>query len=142
MDTWQRRTAYYLLALGGIMLGYALLYHWAMATYEGIDRTFLKSLQIVVETFTTTGFGSDASTWDTWQTNLLVIVMDLTGVVLIFLALPVLLFPMFEETISTTPPTAVDGVENHVVICAYSTRIEMLIDELEVFDVSISMRVE
>ncbi|WP_424019100.1 potassium channel family protein [Halorientalis pallida] len=135
MDTWQRRTGYYLLALGGIMLGYALVYHWAMSTFEGIDRTFLRSLQIVVETFTTTGFGSDASSWDTWQTNLLVIVMDLTGVVLIFLALPVLLFPLFEETISTTPPTAAEDVEDHVVICAYSPRIDMLIDELDVFEV-------
>ncbi|SDE78554.1 potassium channel family protein [Halorientalis regularis] len=135
MDTWQRRTGYYLLALGGIMLGYALVYHWAMATFEGIDRTFLRSLQIVVETFTTTGFGSDASSWDTWQTNLLVIVMDLTGVVLIFLALPVLLFPLFEETISTTPPTEAEGVEDHVVICAYSPRIDMLIDELDVYEV-------
>jgi Trk K+ transport system NAD-binding subunit len=135
MDTWQRRTGYYLLALGGIMLGYALVYHWAMATFEGIDRTFLRSLQIVVETFTTTGFGSDASSWDTWQTNLLVIVMDLTGVVLIFLALPVLLFPLFEETISTTPPTEAEDVEDHVVICAYSPRIDMLIDELDVYEV-------
>jgi len=134
MDTWQRRTAYYLLGLGAIMLLYALAYHWAMGVYEGANHTFLHSLQIVVETFTTTGFGSDAP-WDTWQTNLLVIVMDITGVVLIFLALPVLLFPMFEETISTTPPTEVDGIEDHVVICAYSARIEMLIDELETLDV-------
>ncbi|WP_336003256.1 potassium channel family protein [Halorientalis halophila] len=135
MDTWQRRTGYYVLALGGIMLGYALLYHWAMATFEGIDRGFLRSVQIVVETFTTTGFGSDSSSWDSWQSLLLVIVMDLTGVVLIFLALPVLLFPLFEETISTTPPTEVEEVEDHVLICSYSARIRMLIDELDVLDV-------
>ena len=135
MDTWQRRTGYYLLALGGIMLGYAVLYHWAMATFEGVDRTFLRSLQIVVETFTTTGFGSDAATWDTWQMNVLVIVMDITGVVLIFLALPVLLFPLFEETISTTPPTDIEEIEDHVVICSFTPRIDMLTDELNVFDV-------
>ena len=134
MDTWRRRTAYYLLGLVAIMLAYAGLYHYVMLTYEGASHSFLHSLQVVVETFTTTGFGSDAP-WETPQGNLVVILMDLTGVVLIFLALPVLLFPLFEETISTTPPTAVDDVEDHVVICAFSPRVRTLIDELQVMDV-------
>ncbi|WP_136715134.1 potassium channel family protein [Halorientalis salina] len=134
MKTWQRRTALYLLALGAIMLLYSVLYHYAMLTYEGATHSFLHSVQVVVETFTTTGFGSDAP-WSEPETNLLVIAMDLTGVVLIFLALPVLLFPMFEETISTTPPSSVGDVEDHVVICAFSPRIRMLIDELDLLDI-------
>jgi len=35
MDTWQRRTGYYVLGLIGVMLVYTLLYRWASATFEG-----------------------------------------------------------------------------------------------------------
>ncbi|WP_246981945.1 potassium channel family protein [Halorientalis marina] len=134
MDTWRRRTVYYLVGLVAVMLVYVGLYHHVMATYEDDPVTVLHAAQVVVETFTTTGFGSD-SPWTTPESNLLIIAMDLTGVVLIFLALPVLLFPLFEETISTTPPRAVDGVEDHVVVCAFSPRIRALLDELDVLDI-------
>jgi Trk K+ transport system NAD-binding subunit len=134
MDTWRRRTVYYLVGLVAVMLVYVGLYHHVMATYEDDPVTVFHAAQVVVETFTTTGFGSD-SPWTTPESNLLIIAMDLTGVVLIFLALPVLLFPLFEETISTTPPRAVDGVEDHVVVCAFSPRIRALLDELDVLDI-------
>jgi len=131
MDKWQRRTVYYSLLLIGVMLTYAVLYHNGMRIYEGENLTFLHSLQVVVETFTTTGFGSDAP-WDSPEMNALVIVMDLTGVVLIFMALPVLAFPLLEDILSTTVPKSVDnGLDNHVVICSYTPRAEALIDELE-----------
>ena len=104
MDKWQRRIVYYSTALVGVMLVYAVLYHHGMRAFESEQQTFLHSLQIVVETFTTTGFGSDAP-WASPEMNALVILMDLTGVALIFMALPVLAFPLFEEALSTTVPT-------------------------------------
>jgi Trk K+ transport system NAD-binding subunit len=135
MDTWQRRTALYVLGLVGIIFGYAAAYDYGMSVYENDPQPFLQSLQIVVETFTTTGFGSDAP-WATPEMNVLVILMDLTGVALIFLALPVLLFPLFEEAMSTTVPTAVeDDLEDHVVICAFTPRGETLVGELDAWDV-------
>lgn len=133
MDTWRRRTAYYLVTLVLVMLGYTTLYHWGMTTVEGQNVTFLHSLQVVVETFTTTGFGSDAP-WTTPEMNALVILMDLTGVLLIFMALPVFVFPLFEETFSRAVPTSVDDLEDHVVVCGYSPRGRALIDELRVRD--------
>ncbi len=135
MDKWQRRTIFYSLLLVGIMLVYAVLYHHGMRIYEGESLTFLHSLQVVVETFTTTGFGSDAP-WDTPAMNALVIVMDLTGVILIFMALPVLAFPLLDEILSTSVPKSADpGLADHVVICSYTTRAEALIAELESWDV-------
>jgi Trk K+ transport system NAD-binding subunit len=131
MDTWQRRTVGYLVGLVGIMLGYALLYQYGMAAFEDRPRTFLESLQYVVETFTTTGYGSDAG-WSTPEMNVLVILIDITGVVLIFLALPVMLFPLFENALRTTVPTSVpDSQRDHVIICTYSSRADPLIAELE-----------
>jgi len=131
MDKWQRRTVYYSAALVGVMLVYAVLYHHGMRIFEGEQHSFLHSLQIVVETFTTTGFGSDAP-WETAEMNALVILMDLTGVALIFMALPVLAFPLFEEALSTTVPTSVDDdLSDHVVVCTYTSRADALVDELE-----------
>lgn len=130
MDTWQRRTSQYVVVLVGVMFGYAAVYDAGMSVFEGSPISFLHSLQVVVETFTTTGFGSDAP-WTTPEMNVLVIVMDLTGVVLIFLALPVLVFPLFEEAISTTVPTAAADLEDHVVVCTLTPRGETLVDELD-----------
>ncbi|MDH5020783.1 potassium channel family protein [Halobacterium rubrum] len=131
MDKWQRRTAYYSLALGALMLAFAVAYHHGMRVFEGEPKTFLHSLRVVVETFTTTGYGSDAP-WETPQMNAFVAIMDLTGVALIFLALPVLVFPLMEEAFSTTVPRTVDGdLESHVVICTYTSRAEALVDDLE-----------
>jgi len=131
MDKLRRRTAYYSLALVGVMLAFAVAYHHGMRVFEGEHRQFLHSLRVVVETFTTTGYGSDAP-WESAQMNAFVAVMDLTGVVLIFLALPVLVFPLMEDVLSTTvPQTAEDDLEDHVVICTYTSRADALVDELE-----------
>jgi Trk K+ transport system NAD-binding subunit len=135
MDTWKRRTLYYLGILTVVLFGYALAYDHGMAVYEGQSHSFYHSLQVVVETFTTTGYGSDAP-WESPQMNVLVMVMDLTGVVLIFAALPVFVVPLFEDALSTTLPTEVEeDVEDHVVICSYSPRAEALIAELDSWDV-------
>ncbi|MFB6307922.1 MAG: TrkA family potassium uptake protein [Haloarculaceae archaeon] len=135
MDDWQRRTVYYVLVLAAVMFGYALVYDFGMSSFEGQPKTFLHSLQVVVETFTTTGFGSDAP-WTSPEMNVLVILMDLTGVVLIFLALPALVFPLFEDAISTTVPnTLSEELEDHVVICRFSPRSDPLVSELDSWDV-------
>ena len=131
MDTWKRRTLSYLVVLFGVMFAFALAYDYGMTTFEGTSQPFYHSLQVVVETFTTTGYGSDAP-WATPEMNALVIVMDLTGVLLIFLALPVFVVPLFEEAVSATLPASVEnGLEDHVVICTHSPRTETLIGELE-----------
>lgn len=135
MDKWQRRTVYYSFILFGSMLVFAILYQNGMRVYEGEPRTFLHSLQVVVETFTTTGFGSD-SPWISPEMQVLVILMDLVGTLLIFMALPVLAFPLLEDILSTTVPTSIEnGMQDHVVICSYTARAEALIDELDSWDV-------
>lgn len=134
MDTWKRRTLYYLTTLAAVMLGFAVAYDYGMTAYEADPKPFHHSLRIVVETFTTTGYGSDAP-WSTPEMNLFVSVMDLTGVVLIFMALPVFVVPLFEDAVSTTLPSSFDDLEDHVVVCTYSPRAEALIDELSARDV-------
>jgi Trk K+ transport system NAD-binding subunit len=127
----QRRVGYYVALTTGLILLYSVTYHYGMQAFEGETNSFLHSVQIVVETFTATGYGSD-SPWSSPQMNLLVILMDLTGVGVFFLALPVLLFPLFEEALTTSPPdTLEDPLEDHVLVCSYTARAETLISELE-----------
>jgi Trk K+ transport system NAD-binding subunit len=134
MDTWQRRTLKYLGVIAVVILAYSIAYDVGMSVFENEPVSYLHSLQIVVETFTTTGYGSDTP-WISPQMIVLVILMDITGVVLIFLALPVLVFPLFEEALATTVPTSVDeDLSDHVVICTHTTRANTLIAELESWD--------
>ncbi|MBX0295794.1 potassium channel family protein [Haloarcula nitratireducens] len=135
MDTWQRRTLLYVIGLAGVILAFTFGYDYGMGAFENEPREFLHALQVVVETFTTTGYGSDAP-WDSNAMRLFVIVMDVTGVVLIFLALPVLMFPLFEEAMKTKAPTTVErDLSDHVVICHFTPRGETLVAELESWDV-------
>ncbi len=134
MDTWQRRTGIYVGIIAAVMLGYTAAYDFGMSVFENDPVTFLHALQVIVETFTTTGFGSD-SPWTSPEMNVLVIVIDLTGVALIFLALPVLVFPLLEDALSKTVPTSVEnGQSDHVVVCTFTSRADTLIAELESWD--------
>lgn len=130
MNKWLKRILHFSTLIFALILVYAFAYHYGMIFFEGASPSFLHSLQVVVETFTTTGFGSD-SPWRSPEMNLLVILMDLTGVALIFLALPALFLPLLEETLSRTAPESVEEVRDHIIICNYSPRGETIIEELE-----------
>ena len=128
MATWRRQTAKFVAGIAAAIVVFTLCYDYGMTVFDGRQRTLLESLQVVVETFTTTGYGSDAA-WNSQVMTLFVIVMDLTGVVLIFLALPALALPLLEEELSTTIPTSV-GMTDHVILCGFSERAEALVEEL------------
>lgn len=117
------------------MLLTAVSYQYGMRVYEDDPVTLLHSLQVVVEMFTTTGFGGD-SPWTSPQMNAFIIVMDLVGMALLIGALPVLATPFLEDAFSTTVPTALeDALEDHVVICSYTSRADALTAELDSLEV-------
>jgi len=132
VNTWQRRSAGYLLFLLGTLVATALTYQWGMRAFENAPRTFLESLQFTVEMFTTTGFGGDAEGWSSPQMHAFVAVMDLLGMALLIGALPALASPFLEEAFSTTVPRALEeALADHVVICSDTARAETLIAELD-----------
>lgn len=131
----RRRVALYLTGLTLVVVAYTVSYQAAMAAFEGQSVSFTKALLAVSESFTTTGYGEDAQQWTTWQLHLLAIAMQLTGVSLIFLALPVFLAPWIQEVLATVAPTKVDDLTDHVVVCGYSSRGEALVQELTARDV-------
>lgn len=127
----QRRLVSYLVFVVTVVVGYTLLYQWGMATFEGAPRGFYESLAVVVESVTTTGYGEDAGGWDSSPMLVLVIAMQLTGVAMLFLTLPLFVAPWVEARLETTVPTRVEVRAGHVVLCELTARGETFIDELE-----------
>ena len=135
MSAWQRRVIGYFSLLFVALVGTALGYQWGMATFENRPRTFLGAFQFAVEMFTTTGFGGDAP-WESEQMRAFIAVTDLMGMALLVGALPVVARPVLETILTETAPTALDDeVTDHVIVCSYTTRAEVLIEELDAREV-------
>jgi len=131
MNGLKRRIAIYTIVLAVALVVTSLGYQWGMATYEDRPRTFLDSLQFTVEMFTTTGFGGD-SPWESPQMHAYIIVTDLLGMALLVGALPVVATPLLKSVLSTSAPEQADNdLTDHIVICSDTTRLEVLIDELD-----------
>ena len=130
MNGWQRRIVRAASVVIAVVVAYTLLYRWAMFNFEGAERSVFESLQVVIESFTTAGFGGDADQWQTAPMNVLVVMMNLTGVLLVFLALPLFVVPLFQQALEDSPQRSTDLVD-HVVICSYNSREDVLRSELD-----------
>ena len=141
MRSLRKRVAYFVVFVAVFVVVMAVVYDAGMRAFEpgpypppGTEISLFHSGQVVVETITATGYGSDAP-WKSPEMNALVVLLDLTGVGLFFLALPAVLLPWFRDAFSVSVPTAVDDeVADHVVICTYTDRARELIAELESTD--------
>lgn len=109
-------------AAGGLvlLLAYSLIYRWGMATFQGEDIGYVRSLQVVVEILTTAGFGGD-SPWSSTGMSVIVIGMNVTGVLLVFFAIPYFVIPLLKRALRTEAPTETD-LSGHVIVCADSPR--------------------
>lgn len=129
MLSWQRRVARAVAVVAGVVFVYATLYRWAMGVWEGEAVSAVQAVQVVIEAITTAGFGGHAP-WSHPVLNTLVLIMNLTGVVLFFLAVPAFVVPLLQEALTTEPPTTVD-LEGHVIICTHTPRGAALAEALE-----------
>jgi Trk K+ transport system NAD-binding subunit len=129
----QRLVLAYAGGLAAVVLVYTVVYNAGMAAFENRPQSVFHSFQIVIETMTTTGYGSD-SPWATPEMNVLVVTMQVTGVVIGFVTLRVLVIPLFERA-----PLNLDdrlSIKNdHVVVAEYRRDTEVLLDELETLGV-------
>jgi Trk K+ transport system NAD-binding subunit len=129
MSRQERRVLAYAGLLVAVAATYTVAFKHGMAFFEGRELTYVESLQFVGQTFTTTGYGEYAP----WTSNVMlitVVVMQLSGVFLIFLTLPLFVVPWMEDRLEVEPPRSVD-LENHVVICGFGARDETLAAELD-----------
>ena len=135
MERTRRHGIYYVGALVFVLALYTALYKFGMAAFEGVHRSVIESLEIVVQSMTTTGFGEDASVWSAPPMLGLMILIQATGVFFVFLTLPLFVVPWIEGRLEPTVPEAFDG-EGHVVVCGFSSIGDKLVDELEAHDLA------
>jgi voltage-gated potassium channel Kch len=107
------------------LLTYALVYRWGMRVYEDQSVLFIQALQVVIEAVTTAGFGSHAP-WSSPQMSAMVLFMNLTGVLFVFLALPLFAVPLLRDAFERRPPDTFSGTD-HIVLTPHTTRVETLI---------------
>ena len=125
-----RRTVFYLGLVAATVIAFTLAYNVGMATWEDRPQPLYRSLEVVFQSFTTTGYGEDAP-WRTPQMNLLAIGMQLAGIGLLLTAVDVFAVPWLRTALTPTVPTALPGLEDHVIVCEYSPRGEAFIRELD-----------
>lgn len=128
---WRLRIALTLAGIAGVVVAYTLIYQWAVLFFVGEQISLVQAAQRVIEILTTAGFGGDTDIWEQHDgLALLVIVMNLSGVLLVFVSIPLFAVPMFREALDRTPPTESD-LEDHVIICGHSAIDDVLRRELE-----------
>lgn len=125
-----RRTAYYVALVVTTTLVFTVVYNTGMAIWEDRPQPIYRSLEVVVQSFTTTGYGEDAP-WQTPQMHGLAILMQLTGIGLILTAVDVFAVPWLRDALSATAPAAITDLEDHIVVCEHSPRTDAFIAELE-----------
>jgi Trk K+ transport system NAD-binding subunit len=125
----QRLVLLYAVGVTSIILLYTVLYNLGMRTLEGHSHSLFRSFQTVVETMTTTGYGAD-SPWSSPTMNVFVVFMQLTGVIIGFATLRVLIIPLFERA-PLDLSDRLTAKDDHVVVCEYRRDSDVLLDELE-----------
>jgi len=128
-----RLIIYYLFGIFVIVVLYSALYNYGIATLEGRPQSFFRSLQTVVETMTTTGYGADAP-WETWQLNLFMILIQLSGIGLGFFTLRVIVIPLFTGA-EVDLDSRLSPKRDHLIICEYNRDSAVLLDELRELDI-------
>ncbi len=117
-------------ALSAVLLAATLIYMLGMATLEDSPRTFLQALEWAAETLTSTGYGGDSG-WDHPLMVLFVVVLQFTGVFLVFLILPAYLIPLLERRFVTRLPQQITGLKDHVVVYHSGPSVSTLLSELD-----------
>lgn len=126
-----RRLALLIFGLIAFVLLSALLYQVGMARLEGKPRTFLQALEWSGETLSTTGYGAD-SRWAHPIMVIFVVAVQFVGVFLVFLIIPIYLFPFLEERFEEKVPRAAPAdLTGHVIVYGFAPTVETLLQRLE-----------
>lgn len=129
IDRPTQRLLLLLAALPATMVVLALLYMLGMDYLEGSPRGFWQSLEWASETLTTTGYGKDAS-WHHPLMTLFVMLVQISGLFLVFLIFPIYVLPYFEERFESRLPTALPDMRGRILFHRYGPAVESLVDEL------------
>ena len=124
-----RLVAYYLVGLVVLVLSYATVYNQIMLRIEGIDQSIFASIEFIVQTMTTTGYGQDSGLWSHPLTFLFVSLTQVSGIALGFFTLRIIVIPLFTGA-EINLDDRLTPKQDHVIVCEYRRDSAVLLDEL------------
>lgn len=127
----KKRGAMLVFGIVSLVAVYTIIYQQLLIRIAGVDASIISSLQVVIESLTTAGFGGDTQIWATSDVITgFVVIMNLTGVVVVFLAIPIVIVPLLQPILKPRPSKS-SNLEDHVILCGFNGEEEVLIQELE-----------
>lgn len=129
-----RLIVYYVTGLVLLAVTYALAYNLALSRLEGVDQSIFASVEFVIQTMTTTGYGQDAGLWSHPLMYLLVSFVQLSGIGIGFFTLRLIIIPLFTDA-EVNLDDRLTPKQDHVVVCEYGRDSAVLLDELEELDI-------
>jgi len=124
-----RFVAYYLAGLCALVVTYTVVYNIAMSRLEGVDQSVFASLEFVIQTMTTTGYGQDSSSWSHPLVFLFVSLTQVSGIAVGFFTLRLIIIPLFTGA-EIDLDNRLTPKQDHVIICEYRRDSAVLLDEL------------
>lgn len=126
-----RRGLFQMLALAILLVfGGTALHNLGQTVLEEEPISILRSLEFVTQTLTTVGYGQEAG-WNHPLMYVFVIGLQLAGITIVFMSIPVVVTPWLETRLQTKVPTRYQGDSEHVLITEYSETFDSLIKEFQ-----------
>ncbi len=126
------KIASYFLLFSAQIIAYTAIFHYAYPILERKTITWPESLFFVVETVTTVGYG-DLLPFQNQITLYITIVMMITGIILIFMIIPLLLVPILSSLFQSSPPRRPPHkLHGHVIIVGYGELTKSLVESLSI----------
>jgi voltage-gated potassium channel len=136
------KIASYFLLFAVQIIAYTAIFYFAYPFLEKKPITWPQSLFFVVETVTTVGYG-DLLPFQNNITLFITIVMMITGIILIFMIIPLLLVPILSSFFQSTPPKRPPyELNGHVIIVGYGELTKSLVESLSVSSLPLLIVVE
>ncbi len=126
--------ALYFIAFTLLIGVYTFIFHAYYPIFENKPITWMESLLFVVESMTTVGYGW-LLPFSSDVTMLLAIQIMLSGVIMIFIVVPLLIAPFLTTLLAPTPPRRTPHtLTGHTVIMGYDELTRAIVDSLGISD--------
>jgi voltage-gated potassium channel len=113
---------------------YTYMFHMVYPILEKKPLSWSASLLFVVDSMTTVGYGN-LLPFENDLTNFLAIQIMISGVIMIFMVIPLLLAPFLTTLLAPAPPRRTTHVlKDHIVVIGYDELTRSLIDSLAISD--------
>ena len=119
------------------IIAFTSIFHYAYPLLEGKPIGWPNALLFVLETITTVGYG-DLLPFSNELTMLFAIVVMITGILLIFMVIPLLLVPYLSAIFLSSPPKKLPHeLQHHVVIVGYGELTKSLLESIRISDLPV-----